>query len=68
MYILVPMMQLTSEKEKQLDNILILKKFIETLLPNPRECVYNLIMRRDDGKITLTFNKTNPHLSVIQYH
>lgn len=60
------MMQLPSEKEKQLDNILILKKFIETLLPNPRESVYNLIMRRDDGKITLTFNKTNPHLSVIQ--
>lgn len=60
------MMPLPSEKEKQLDNILILKKFIETLLPNPRESVYNLIMRRDDGKITLRFNKTNPHLPVIQ--
>lgn len=57
MYILVPMMQLTSEKEKELDNILILKKFIATSLPNPRECVYNLIIRRDDGEITLRFKK-----------
>lgn len=51
------MMQLTSEKEKELDNILILKKFIATSLPNPRECVYNLIIRRDDGEITLRFKK-----------
>ena len=62
MYILVPMMQLTSEKEKELDNILILKKFIATSLPNPRECVYNLIMRRDDGEIALRFKKKKIHI------
>ena len=51
-----------------LENILSLKQFIETLLTNTRACVYNLIIKTGDRKVTLTTNKTNQHLSALWFN
>ena len=51
-----------------LDNILSLKHFIETALPNARVRIYNYIIRKYDGKVTLIVNRTNRELSALQFN
>lgn len=51
-----------------LENILSLKFFIETLLTNTGVCIYNLITKTGDRKVTLTVNKTNQHLSALRFN
>ena len=49
-----------------LDNMLSLKSFIENILPQSKACISNVVKRTDNGKATLTVNKVNEHLSVLQ--
>ena len=49
-----------------LDNILLLKSFIEKALPQSNVCISNVIKRTDNGKATLTVNNVNEHLSALQ--
>ena len=49
-----------------LDNILSLKSFIEKALPHLKVCISNVVKRTGNRKATLTLNKVNKHLSVLQ--
>ena len=49
-----------------LDNVLSLNIFIGKMLPQPKMCISNVVTRTDNGRATLTVNKVNEHLSVLQ--
>ena len=55
----------TNPSEIVSDNTVSLKHFCEKSLPNARVCVYNLIIRTDDVKVTFTISKASHHLSVL---
>ena len=49
-----------------LDNMLSRKSFIEKTVPQSNACISNVVKRTDNGKATLTVNKVNEQLSVLQ--
>ena len=49
-----------------LDKFLSLKAFVEKALPDCNVCIFNLTLRIDNAKASLTVNNFNQHLSTLQ--